>query len=468
MINLKGGTRKRFDDHIGITPLYNMLKSRNATLELIADDSLFSFIFRLTVTEDSSEYLNADILNSSLCRPISTAPVVAFNAAEKDELMNATVSMDMDGNFNTDTDEIMTPITNYILKIVVLSRTIYRYGYSKHGEKSTDTPDKFFEEANLQEDIWKYSIRGGRLPLCPPVANIWNFDNKNSTKFIKYLINTFGGWRSKLSSEGKNSLVFIQQLMCSNEHLNIGVSLMPEIRNSYTLKMFDKIYKNNQDAVTIVALKSMALLMRLFIETGIIQKDFHENNILVYPCGDSVEVILIDFGVIENVRQMNLYGVDQPYVDLYRKYWEQCRLQYETLTDTRDNRMVRTRASARPIDINLLNTMLKDFYLNIIEQRVSLNQQQWIAHYFNPNTYMQIFEYLKSYSSANIQAGNIVDTSLLVERPTYSMEYVEFPSTENGDSGCAVMGGRKSRLYKSNKKTKRRNNKKQFKNNIRK
>jgi len=449
MINLKGGTRLRFADHIGISPLYNMLKSRSAILELITDASAFSYIFKLTVTENNSEYLNSDILNSSLCKPIDTAPVLAFNASEKEALTNAmrdTMDMDMDEDMDEDTDKIMTPITKYILKIVVLGNDRYRYG-----NKSTDTPENFFGEVNLQEDIWRYSIRGGRLPLCPSVANIWNFDNTNSSKFIKCLIDTFGGWRSQLSSQGKTALLFIQQLICSNEHLNIGVSLMPEIPNSYTLYRFEKIY--TQAAVSTIALKSIALFMRLFIETGIIQKDFHRDNILVYPCGNSFEVILIDFGVIEDIRQMNLYGLDQQATHFYKEYWEHCRQQFEALTNTNSNRMA-TRGRPTRFNTVLLNEMFDEFNKYIIQQRVSLDHLQWIDYYFIPSNYMQIFEYLKNYMSANIQAGDVVDSSLRVERPIYSMNYVEFPGDDGG--WCAVMGGRKSkkrtRKYNKHKK----------------
>jgi len=460
MKNLKGGATQININKQGFLPLYDMLNSRGAKLELITDKSLFSFIFRLTVNEENSEYLKSDVSNTPACNPIEQ-----FSKRKRfiPEAEPALVS---------------NRIVNYILKIVVLNNQRVPYSYSTRNDKSTETPENFLQEANNQETLWINSIQGNRLPTCPAVANVWRFDNTNSLSFLNYLGRQFGctlpTWL--FPNKQSQSILFLQELLSQDENLEIGVLLMPEITESETLTHF-YTYNNNYNTPVLglnvnsqicnnVSLKALALLLRIFVENAVIHSDFRTDNILVYKCGEQFEAIAIDFGVIEHVQYMENYQIDAETANKYRQYWnyftsqinhikqltnEQINEQINEPLTTKRKRTFDEEPSSRRSseDVTPLVTRLFDsFKVNIIDSRID---RDWIDRYFTPNNYMTIFNYLKNYLTDFVYRPQI--------QPTYSIEPVIFPGSRSILRSCAISGGNKYNKSKRCNKTKQNKNK---------
>ena len=136
MDNQSGGVKRKADDmdSPGFTRIYNMVNAANSKLDVLNTGSLKGFMSNLTVDKEDSEYLN------------------------------------LRGKRFTE------PVTNFILKFVILTDIPGRdLGYYNGKHKSSESRESFFNEAKLQQHIWKTSIAAGRPAICPSVANLSMF-----------------------------------------------------------------------------------------------------------------------------------------------------------------------------------------------------------------------------------------------------------------------------------------------------
>ena len=61
-------------------------------------------------------------------------------------------------------------VTKFILKIVVIApQNDTQLNPFNRVKKSSESLDSFFDEAKMQQNLWKKSITGGRSAICPPI-----------------------------------------------------------------------------------------------------------------------------------------------------------------------------------------------------------------------------------------------------------------------------------------------------------
>lgn len=265
-MNQKGGLKLKDPTKTGFKAVYDMINSSSCVLKLMTYQSLKGFIITLDVDPSDSEYLNVD----------------------------------MNGRF---TD----PVTSFLFKIAVITPRNDTelepfVGPKGTRNKSSESADSYFEEAKLQNTIWKKSIAGGRPEICPPIANFSLFDNNNSKKLLEFLYSK--------SNNDDTRAVFQYLIKVNNTVKNgkrnnsIGVIIMPKVQ-SMTLdritqmnihqqgsdegKPLDEISKEKLDnAYACVT----AQTVRLFIDIGVIHFDLHDDNSLI----SNSNCVLIDFG----------------------------------------------------------------------------------------------------------------------------------------------------------------------------
>ena len=257
MNNYVGGATLNPDSDLTVAdnflPIVEMLQASSCLLEEFIYSSLKGFMFKLNIFDEDSVY-----------------------------------------KMNTINDpRLRTPVTEYILKIVVISSTdterlqhyigLDRNGLDRPYKKITESKESFFNEAKMQMSIWRESLRGGYSPICPSVANFAIFENEDSKRLLYYL-------KSKTYSL---VLQYLEDRIDSNPIYQIGVLTMPSFTNSKTCgQIIDGPYSPIQQRTTYVLMASQ--MLRLFIKFKVLHEDLHLNNALI---SDSVEeCILIDFG----------------------------------------------------------------------------------------------------------------------------------------------------------------------------
>lgn len=253
----RGGLKLKNPDKKGFTPIYDMLNSPSCFINLLTYKSLKGFMIYLDVSEDDSEYIG------------------------------------IQGK------KFTNPVSSYLLKFAVITpnndQGLPDY---KTVRKSSESKKSYFEEAKLQQKIWKNSISGGRPEICPPVANFSLFDNNNSTNLLKFL-------KSKTRVNVKEIFNYLLDCVKSNTDYGIGIITMPKIENSITFGDFIYSPSNtnfygltiNTESKNKVYSSVLAKIVRLFIDIGIIHFDLHTGNALIYKKGDDqINSLIIDFG----------------------------------------------------------------------------------------------------------------------------------------------------------------------------
>ena len=257
MNNYVGGATLNPDSDLSVAdnflPIVEMLQAGSSLLEEFIYSSLKGFMFKLTISDEDSVY-----------------------------------------KMNTIHDpRLRTPVTEYILKFVVISSTdterlpLY-VGLDSHGvdrpyKKMTESKESFFNEAKMQMSIWRESLKGGYSPICPSVANFAIFENEDSKRLLWYL-------KSKTVSP---VLQYLEDRIDSNPIYQLGVLTMPSFTDSRTCgQIIDGPYSPIEQRTTYVLMASQ--MLRLFIKFKVLHEDLHLNNALMSNRFD--ECILIDFG----------------------------------------------------------------------------------------------------------------------------------------------------------------------------
>jgi hypothetical protein len=255
---------------IGFQPIYNMINSPGSELKILTYKSLKGMMFNLNVEEE--EYIEYNGLNE-----------------------NST--------------QFTEPITNYVLKIVIISPIEknlpdYKDINEDKYKKKTETTQSFFDECKLQQTVWEDSIRGGRPPICPSVANLVFFDNDNSKDILQNI------FLKKLRTQPGDDYVMIESIevikyllgQLQDTRNTLGIMTMPSVENALTLADFEeKNYATDPHSVIEALIYSAAQIIKLFFLCSL-HFDLHSRNILVYKVKDKIKSLLIDFGNAANLE----------------------------------------------------------------------------------------------------------------------------------------------------------------------
>lgn len=422
-----GGLKLKNPSKRGFEAVYDMINSESGRLNLLTYKSLKGFMITLDVNENDSEYLT------------------------------------LNGN------KFTKPVTSFILKFAIITpnndETLPNY---KEREKSSESKDSYFEEAKLQQHIWKNSIVGGRPEICPPVANFSLFDNDNSKRLLQFL---------QLKTSGTSKEIFDYLLTCVNDNVTneIGIIVMPSINRSTTFgdfinlpnrkNFYGKILDDNDKNKAKACIS--AQIIRLFINIGVIHFDLHSGNALIYLTPENeIKCLLIDFGRASNIM------IDTP--DDYFKTTE--KLLMKGMKEDFFNSLfqIQDKKEKKNFILDVLNNIA---YIDFKKNQEMFNytdknrfQMDWYRDYPKETSVPEYaFEILKN--SIVVEGTKITpDTIKNYERQGVLINFnkgistfiVPFPGVQTstteicGDDmsgkGCSIMGGRKTKTYKKHKK----------------
>ena len=292
-----------------LTAIEYMLGSPGATFEVLTCSSLKGFMFTLTVLPEHSEFFK------------QSRPGGKFDVPETEFIVKFCITSD---------DEYAIDAFKFPPKV------------KKGVDKETETAEGFFEEAKLQQNIWRHSISAGKEPLCPSVAAFQILKHSRALTFLSGLSPAVGKTKSAAASvaataSASHSLCttpksqytidflfkqisnFPPSSSSSRPEFKLGILLMSKIPNSTTLEAYLEMHpgteKSHLDARHHVKCMMLAKVIRLFIEGKAVHFDFHPGNgmvILDLPSGDLEGTIVIDFGRASSLQNPNADGYLNP------------------------------------------------------------------------------------------------------------------------------------------------------------
>jgi hypothetical protein len=287
----------------------DMLKSPSATFEVLTCSSLKGFMFTLTVLPEHSEFFK------------QLRPGGKFDVPETEFIVKFCITSD---------DE-------YGIDAFKFPPTV-----KKGVDKETESAEGFFEEAKLQQNIWRHSISAGKEPLCPSVAAFQILEHSRALTFLSGLSPAVGKTKSAAASVAASTASASHSLCTtpksqytidflfkqirkvsgsssSGTRFDLGILLMSKIPNSTTLEAYLEMHsgteKSHLDARHHVKCMMLAKVIRLFIEGKAVHFDFHPGNgmvILDPPSGDLEGTIVIDFGRASSLQNPNADGYLNP------------------------------------------------------------------------------------------------------------------------------------------------------------
>jgi hypothetical protein len=275
MLLQSGGLKKRRRDKTGLTPVRDMINSPGARLEMLTCGSAKGFMFVLNVSPDHSEYV-------ALANQRFTTPVTSF-------ILKLAITSENEEGIDPGYTDINKPKDHKDYMI----------------NKGTETETGFFEEAKLQQDIWKTSVMGGREETCPSIANLSFFKNADALKFLNFM-------RYKVHEVSSIHTVNYLYNVCNNNGAyGLGLILMPKVERSETFHVFKSLPQHSsfyglqltdEDVYDMYA-NLIAKIIKLYIESEVIHFDLHGNNALVYLANDGrLKMSVIDFGKASDLK----------------------------------------------------------------------------------------------------------------------------------------------------------------------
>ena len=242
-------------DNVGFKPIFDMLNHEHSTLKLLTASSLKGFIFILDVPEKVSRYYD----------------------------------------LNSDKMDFTQKVTSFIIKCAIVTPTNdeVSLGYYEKTEKMSETPSSFYEEAKLQQFIWRESIIGGRSEICPSVANFSLFKNEQSIPLLELCL-------KKTHKNPQSSKVFDFLLKKINKNNNFGLGMITMKNYNHSKPLFEYAFSKNplpdnelNQILSCVIIK----VIRLFL-LNYIHLDLHSNNVLVTfdKSKNKYDCVIIDFG----------------------------------------------------------------------------------------------------------------------------------------------------------------------------
>jgi hypothetical protein len=427
MKNQKGGLKLKHPEKKGFQPIFDMMQSASAKISLLTYSSLKGFMIVLDVSPEDSEYVT------------------------------------LSGTRFTQ------PVTSFILKFAVITpsndENLDPY---KGVDKSSESSESYFEEAKLQQTIWKKSIRGARPELCPPVANFSIFDKDNSEKLVDYFKDSLG---SKISQDASSIFRYLETCLFSGiTQRTIGVIVMPRIQQSTTFGRFIEMPNGADFYGKIVETESIntayanvaAQIARLFIDIGVVHFDLHSGNAMIYLTPDGeIKSVIIDFGRASNIMS----DVEDEYLSVTEK------------TDMQEEK-TKFFDTLLTMSLDSPDKDKRKFLLSITDYLADIDftKNQQLFKFTDPQRYqMDWYREFKRRSYMPVKAFDILKTSTEVTGqgvlPTTIKQYEREGSLVNFDrgldsfiipfpqcyapGGCTISGGKKCRKTKKyNKKFK--------------
>jgi hypothetical protein len=394
---IKTDTPKIIIKKDGFKPVYNMVNRVDSKLSLLTANSLKGFMINLTVNKQDTEYLNL-----------------------------------RDRQFTY-------PVTNFILKFVIIRGTNDPILDSYNGiRKSFESRQSFFEEAKLQQLVWSKSIIDGKPAICPSVANLSMFDTINSENLMQFFLDKVNTEPTTTSSEPTATSTF--EYLKKNSTIKdrgIGVLTMPAITQSTTIDRFLNLRDNSLFYGTVITheIKSRAIssvfaqIARLFIDIGVVHLDLHPGNVMIYldsdktilKPDDKIKTLLIDFGRASNIMNetKDVFEIEEKIVALNVKNTYYYRFGEMNLSNSADEK--------RKYMENVLDTIANvDFSINQLHYRDgSRYQMMWYEQYRKyylyennvirheyKNLFVNAFDMLKNMMGANIDKPGIAPTTI--------------------------------------------------------
>jgi hypothetical protein len=430
-----GGLKLKNPDKSGFDAVYDMIEK--GKLQLFTYKSLKGFMMTLDVSEDNSEYFT---LNKS---------------------------------------KFTKPVTSFILKFAIITpnndETLPKYNEIK---KASESKDSFYEEAKLQQHIWKSSITGGRPEICPPVANFSLFDNNNSNSLLQFLQDT-----TKNDKKGDTKKIFdyLFDYIDKNKSSGIGIIVMPKVEMSTTFDDFidnqEFFYKIKIDSKLKELAQSYvaAQISRLFIDIGVIHFDLHMGNALIYLTPEKeIRCLLIDFGRASNImNNLNDDYLDVNEKDTLKGIKEEF---FNSLFDIGDN----NEKQKKEFILEVLNNIAFIDHEKNQEMFNYSNKDRYQMDWYNDfpketNVPVNTFNILKNITYVEGLQGTKItpDTIKSYERQGFlinfnrdaSTFFVPFsPLIETSDNekcpdgeykkdgACIIMGGKRKKTYRTHKK----------------
>lgn len=186
------------------------------------------------------------------------------------------------------------PVTNLVLKLVLISETNNRFQISKKEGLYTVQEEDFKNEINIQTDIFFKTITYLQ-PLCPGI--VYSDIIKDKSEILNFLTIIY----KRCDSELQPVINEINKICATNSNVSFGVIGMECADKFSTIGQVLNNFKSNpQNIMTFRGMAQYALL-KLATDTGYSHNDFHNNNILLgesfnYFYEGQIMPLLIDFG----------------------------------------------------------------------------------------------------------------------------------------------------------------------------
>jgi hypothetical protein len=423
-----GGLKLKSPEKDGFNPIYDMINSNSGRLQVFTYNSLKGFMITLEVNEADSEYLT------------------------------------LNGN------KFMNPVTSFILKFAIITpkdnENLPDYNRAR---KASESRNSYFEEAKLQQRIWKTSISGGREEICPPVANFSLFDNDNAKNLLQFL-------QGKTISDRntKNVFDYLFSYINSNIESEIGIIVMPKVERSTTFSDFMKRPDGsdfygltlNKEIKSRAEICVAAQASRLLIDIGVIHFDLHMKNALIFLSKyNNIECVLIDFGRASDIMNDS----NDVYFDrIEKKNMRNKKDDYfDYLFRNNDDDDIKKR-----LVFSILKTIAdKDKEKNqamFVYSQPDYYQMQWFDDFPRTNdVLLDTFNKLKQsmevvqtkITNATFKAyereGNFVDFNKRINDFIVPFPKLQSCSDDTKKGNCIVMGGMKTKTCKKHKKNKK-------------
>jgi hypothetical protein len=264
-----GGAKLKHPEKKGFQPMLDMIESPNSTFSVLSYESMYGFVFTLNLDghPEDAEYIGR-----------------------------------VGSRFNK-------PIVNYIIKFSFL-RTIPpipfpyvplpSFTLEHHIPKQSVKVNRFLQEAEIQQKTWLNSISGGRSAICPPIVNFSLFHKDEA---INLLILIYRRYSASLTLRTNQVLSYIWTVLVNIADCELGVISMPLISGSTTLYSFVHDPHTSDEERIDVYSQLLAKALRMFIDIGILHRDLHMNNCLIYRSPEGhLKTLIIDFGIASDLN----------------------------------------------------------------------------------------------------------------------------------------------------------------------
>ena len=327
---------------------------------------------------------------------------------------------------NEEKSKLDKKVNSLILKLALTSKneefiipSLNYQGYEQ--EKQTDKLNDVIDEVTTQQNIYLESIKNTGNPIVPGIADFSYFNTENSFIILDKLVEHCH------NDESKKILQYLKMRL--SEHPNF-----PNDNDGYKLSIISMenavSYVQIADAFTgkftleerrYAAMKTIAQMIRLFLQFSIIHCDAHGGNILtsrnkLYKNNNhsSMDVKIIDFGRFINLRMdliksqytnqlnkslitylKNLFIFKEPSSNLI---YELLLNDYETYKDKNTNDEIKLEIKKK-----LIQKLKRIFYL-ILKLDHIYNATNFGVHLIQSST---IFRFLRIYDITNEGKQNI-------------------------------------------------------------